>query len=100
MNDDTKDCEVSISGKWPQRANGSLTSSGKSKCTTSHSAQLKARAVKERANHARSTREQVCLMSLWRRLCTCEVNRNVVDSARTASSAKCNSGKPQIAMSS
>ena len=40
------------------------------------------------------------LMSLWRRLCTCEANRGVVDSARTASSAKCNSGRPQIAMSS
>ena len=40
---------MSSSGKWPQRAKAmksedvSLTSSGKSKCTTSHSAQLKAR---------------------------------------------------------
>ena len=49
MNDGMKDCEVLISGEWPQRANatksedGQPTSSGKSKCTTSHSAQLKAR---------------------------------------------------------
>ena len=49
MNNGTKDCEVLTSGKWPQRAeamkseDGSLTSSGKSRCCTSHSTQLKAR---------------------------------------------------------
>ena len=48
MKDGTKDCEVLSSGKWPQRAramkseDGYLTSSGKNKCTTSHSTQLKA----------------------------------------------------------
>ena len=50
MNDGMKDrCEVLINGKWRQRAkamkseDGSPTSSGKPKCTTSHSTQLKAR---------------------------------------------------------
>ena len=48
-NDGRKECEVLISGEWPQRAkamkskDGHPTSSGKSKCSTSHSAQLKAR---------------------------------------------------------
>ena len=48
MNDGTKDCEVLSNGKWPQRAqamkskDGHPTSSGKPKCTTSQSAQLKA----------------------------------------------------------
>ena len=60
MKDGMKDYEVLISGTWPQRAkamkseDGYLTSSGKPKCTTSHSTQLKARieggAVKEHAN--------------------------------------------------
>ena len=45
----TRRIAVSSNGKWPQRAkamkseNGSLTYSGKPKCTTSHSTQLKAR---------------------------------------------------------
>ena len=47
MNYGTKDCEVLSNGNWPQRAkammskDGQPTSSGKPKCTTSHSAQLK-----------------------------------------------------------
>ena len=56
-------------------------------------------AVKERANRARSFDLRASWwMSVWRRLCTCKANRGVVDSARTASSSKCNSDKPHIAM--
>ena len=49
MNDGMKDCEVLSNGKWRQRAkaikseDGFPTSSGKPKCTTSQSTQLKAR---------------------------------------------------------
>ena len=102
-----RDCEVLSNGKWPQRANamktkdGHPTSPGKSECTTSHSVQLKARIEEALSRNVRTVPVRlegklvdVCL----RRLCTCEANRGVVDSARTESSSKCNNRKPQFAM--
>ena len=95
MNDGMKDCEVLISGDLPQRAkamkskDGHLTYSGKSKCTTSHSAQLKARVGEREGGTCEPCPFDLrasWLIFVWRRLCTCEANRGVVDSARTASS--------------
>ena len=60
MNDGRNECEVLISGELPQRAkamkskDGHPTSSGKSKCTTSHSAQLKARIEEALSRHVRT----------------------------------------------
>ena len=101
MNDGTEDYEVSISGKWPQRAKAMKSEVGSLTCTTS---QLTVRIEEALSRNVRTVparlEDKLVDVSLWRHLCTCEANRGVVDSARTASNSRCNSGKSQIGMSS
>ena len=73
MNDVTKDCEVLSNSKCPQRAkamkskDGHPTSSGKPMCTTSHSAQLKARIEEALSRNVRTVpfRLKGKLVDVW-----------------------------------